>query len=324
LLLLLLLNWFCVDVLDPVVEHDYVLVYVHSNVASENKPSFGTLRRIYGIFNRKYKKNLKNLFIMHPGFWVKMTFKLFKPFISSKFWKKLHYIDSPEQLYEHLDRAQVRLPEAVQGAAAIPTVPPLFGVTLAEALQARPQPDVPEDQRLPLVVAHVIEHLAARALLAEGLFRLAGPQQQINSLRRMYDRGEEVDLHLVDDVHVVSGVLKLWLRELPEPVIPFTLYSPFIATQRETDANRWRAGMRSLLLSLPPENRCLLRKLTQFMKLVASNCEHNKMTAANLGICFGPSLMRPLTETMASAIQDIPLVTAMIAHMINFHADLWQ
>ena len=61
----------------------------------------------------RYKKNLKRLFIVHPSFWVKMMFGLCRPFISSKFWKKLSYIDDLAELYSFIPRSELTFPEEV-------------------------------------------------------------------------------------------------------------------------------------------------------------------------------------------------------------------
>jgi hypothetical protein len=62
---------YMLSVLDPIVAHDYNVVYLHALLASHNKPGFAWLKQVFNIFNRKYKKNLKRLFIVHPTFWVK-------------------------------------------------------------------------------------------------------------------------------------------------------------------------------------------------------------------------------------------------------------
>jgi len=61
-----------------------------------------------GLF--RYKKNLKQLFIVNPTFWIKTMFGLLRPILSSKFWAKLVYIDSPEKLAKWMDPAQSQLP----------------------------------------------------------------------------------------------------------------------------------------------------------------------------------------------------------------------
>eukprot|EP00163_Fabomonas_tropica_P023666 TRINITY_DN41061_c0_g1_i1.p1 TRINITY_DN41061_c0_g1~~TRINITY_DN41061_c0_g1_i1.p1 ORF type:complete len:137 (-),score=44.77 TRINITY_DN41061_c0_g1_i1:64-435(-) len=99
--------------MDNVVTQDYTLVYVHTNMSSDNQPAFAWLKKVYGIFNRKYKKNLKALYIIHPTMWLKLAFWFLTPFLSKKFWKKLVYVPKLFDLFNYLDRNQVDIPDAV-------------------------------------------------------------------------------------------------------------------------------------------------------------------------------------------------------------------
>lgn len=66
----------------------YCLVYLHSSMSSANKPDNGWLKKMYQVvFTRKYKKNLKAFYIVHPTFWVKCLFWFMTPFLSKKFWR---------------------------------------------------------------------------------------------------------------------------------------------------------------------------------------------------------------------------------------------
>jgi Rho GTPase-activating protein 1 len=67
-----------IRIFDEVADGEYVLVYCHSNFESGNRPDYGWLKKIYRIFARKYKKNLKRLFIVHPDTWLKFFFFLAK------------------------------------------------------------------------------------------------------------------------------------------------------------------------------------------------------------------------------------------------------
>jgi hypothetical protein len=65
-----------------------------------------------------------------------------------------------------------------------------------------------------------------------GLFRLSGSLTEVKALREKFDRGEVVDfgnLEHVKSPHTVASLLKMWLRELPEPLATFELYDCFIA-----------------------------------------------------------------------------------------------
>jgi len=65
-------------------------------------------------------------------------------------------------------------------------------------------------------------------LKTEGLFRLSGSAMLINDLKSQVDKGNQADLSQVNDPHAVAGLLKMYLRELPEPLCTFEFYNTFI------------------------------------------------------------------------------------------------
>jgi hypothetical protein len=70
-----LLQYF-VQVMDPIVRDDYVLVYVASEITKANMPPFAWLRRAYSLFSRKYKKHIQKLYIIHPTSFTKLILKV--------------------------------------------------------------------------------------------------------------------------------------------------------------------------------------------------------------------------------------------------------
>ena len=60
-----------------------------------------------------------------------------------------------------------------------------------------------------------------------GIFRLPGQASRIQALKGLYDSGSQEDFSTSEDVHTVASLLKLYLRELPEPVVPFTFYESY-------------------------------------------------------------------------------------------------
>lgn len=65
--------------LDKFVENDYILVYFHYGLNSSNKPPLSWLWSAYKAFDRKYKKNLKNLYLVHPTNFIRIVWQIFKP-----------------------------------------------------------------------------------------------------------------------------------------------------------------------------------------------------------------------------------------------------
>lgn len=92
---------YIIRIMDPIVTSDYVLIYYHAALAY---PSFSWLKTAYTIFNRKYKKNLKQLYIVQPSRWFRLIAGCFKPFLSTKFWNKLVYVNNSKVLLPLLAR----------------------------------------------------------------------------------------------------------------------------------------------------------------------------------------------------------------------------
>nr|KAF6294102.1 Rho GTPase activating protein 22 [Pipistrellus kuhlii] len=73
----------------------------------------------------------------------------------------------------------------------------------------------------PLLVEQCVDFIRARGLSEEGLFRLPGQATLVRDLQDAFDCGEKPRFDSTTDVHTVASLLKLYLRELPEPVVPF-------------------------------------------------------------------------------------------------------
>ena len=104
---------FCVVTLDRIVESDYCLVYFHACMNSAARPPLSWFRKCYRILSRKYKKNLKTLYIVHPTLWIRLLMGFFKPFISYKFWDKIIVCNSLSELRPALPVNQLSIPKKV-------------------------------------------------------------------------------------------------------------------------------------------------------------------------------------------------------------------
>ncbi|EGC28806.1 hypothetical protein DICPUDRAFT_159700 [Dictyostelium purpureum] len=292
---------YTISIMDPVVEEEYVLVYVHTNMNNSNKPSFAWMKKVYTIFNRKYKKNLKGLYIVHPTTWIKFTLGLFKHFLSSKFWRKLTYIDDLSDLFRVFSREQLSLPTSIMMyRPAGRKSQPIFGAPLEDVIN---RPDNPGE--IPVLFEKGISYLTRRGLKVEGLFRLSGANSQIKSLRQGFDQGEDVDLEDVEDVHTVAGLLKLYLRELPSPLFPFDTYSSFIEISKGDQTKPQKVESLKLLLSLlPPANKALAKHLFKFLAKVIENAGVNKMNSVNLSIVFAPNLLKEKDGNVLNVVAD--------------------
>ena len=104
---------YLIKILDPVVDAEYVLIYINRQSSAEYLPEFSWLKRVYGLFDRRFKKNLKQLYIVHPTFWLKTALQFLRPFISSKFYAKIHYLNKLADIFPHFPQGKVKLPDCV-------------------------------------------------------------------------------------------------------------------------------------------------------------------------------------------------------------------
>lgn len=99
--------------LDRYVEQDYSVVYFHYGLTSKNKPSLSWLWKAYKAFDRKYKKNLKALYLVHPTNFIRIVWQMLRPAISVKFGKKVMYVNYLHELQQYLDLDKLCIPSAV-------------------------------------------------------------------------------------------------------------------------------------------------------------------------------------------------------------------
>jgi len=162
---------------------------------------------------------------------------------------------------------------------------------------------MPLQTSLPTIVIECVMRIRQDGLLTEGLFRIPGNQEAVDRMKARYDQGHNDVATGEPDTHVndVCTLLKLWLRELPEPLIPSAFYEPLMEILRDdinTEHPATVANVVRLAEAMPKEHRELLGFLSTFLKELTQFSNHNKMNSGNLATCFAPSVMR--------APEDIP------------------
>jgi len=185
----------------------------------------------------------------------------------------------------------------------------LFGGKLTEAIKR-------SDRDVPKVCYKCIEFLEAKGLKEPGLFRIPGNKDVMDGLKGDFE--EEIDVKL-EDVHDTAGVLKMYIRTLAEPLIPFNNYESFVRIGQNTegtDPHRVEE-MTACVSKLPKENFGLLRYLVRFLYLVSSHSSVNKMTVDNIAIVFAPNLLRPAVETPESMLMEMPASISVISTLID-------
>uniref|UniRef100_A0A8C4E703 Rho GTPase-activating protein 1 n=1 Tax=Dicentrarchus labrax TaxID=13489 RepID=A0A8C4E703_DICLA len=250
--------------LDQYVESDYTLIYFHHGLTSENKPSLSWLRDAYREFDRKYKKNIKALYIVHPTMFIKTLLILFKPIISFKFGRKINYVSYLSELEDVVKCDQLIIPARVKEQRS------------------------PDGDCVPVVMRDTIGFLSDQGLEIEGIFRRSANVTLVKEVQLRYNSGTTVNFREMEDVHLAAVILKTFLRELPEPLLTYQLYNEIV---NFTCIESQVTVMKTLVESLPEENYASLRYLITFLAQVSANSEVNKMTNSNLAVVFGPNLL---------------------------------
>ncbi|XP_075863038.1 rho GTPase-activating protein 8 [Microcebus murinus] len=305
--------------LDQHVENDYTIVYFHHGLDSRNKPSLSWLQSAYEEFDRKYKKNLKALYVVHPTSFIKVLWNVFRPLISHKFGKKVTYVNCLSELRGHLPRAQLLIPPEVlrydeklrslhQGRPppAMKTPPPRpplptqqFGVSL-QYLK-----DKNRGELIPPVLRSTVTYLREKGLRTEGLFRRSASVATVREIQRLYNQGKPVNFDDYGDIHVPAVILKTFLRELPQPLLTFEAYEQILGiTSVESSLRVSRC--RQILRGLPEHNHAVLSYLAGFLHAVSRESIFNKMNSSNLACVFGLNLIWP-SQGVSSLSALVPL-----------------
>ncbi|XP_041830754.1 rho GTPase-activating protein 22 isoform X2 [Melanotaenia boesemani] len=178
----------------------------------------------------------------------------------------------------------------------------------------------------PLLVEQCVDFIRERGLDEEGLFRMPGQANLVKELQEAFDCGDKPLFDSNTDVHTVASLLKLYLRELPEPVIPFSKYEDFL-TCAQLLAKDEEEGIQELgkqVSTLPLPNYNLLKYICKFLDEVQSHCNENKMSVQNLATVFGPNILRPKMEDPITIMEGTSLVQHLMTVLIREHNRLYS
>ncbi|XP_021266430.1 protein FAM13B isoform X2 [Numida meleagris] len=194
----------------------------------------------------------------------------------------------------------------------------IFGIPLDE-LQQEGQPD----NEVPFIVRHVVDYIEEHGgLEQEGLFQVNGNAETVEWLRQRYDNGEDVDLVKEADVPSAISLLRFFLQELPEPVIPGSLHTHLMQLSQDyNNEDEFGRKLRFLLQQLPPVNYSLLKFLCKFLANVASHHEEI-WSASSLAAVFGPDVFHIYTDVEDLKEQEI--VSRIMAGLLENYYEFFE
>ncbi|XP_054878544.1 protein prune homolog 2-like [Poeciliopsis prolifica] len=104
---------FVIGTLELMVAENYVIVYLCAGGQKEKLPGIGWLKECYTSIDRRLRKNLKGFYVVHPTWYIKIIATIIKPFISSKFSRKLQFVDTLQELSLFVPTEHVQIPDCV-------------------------------------------------------------------------------------------------------------------------------------------------------------------------------------------------------------------
>ncbi|XP_064560076.1 rho GTPase-activating protein 12 isoform X7 [Zonotrichia leucophrys gambelii] len=163
-----------------------------------------------------------------------------------------------------------------------------------------------ENSTVPKFVKLCIEHVEEHGLDIDGLYRVSGNLAVIQKLRFAVNHDEKLDLNdsKWEDIHVITGALKMFFRELPEPLFTYNHFNDFVNAIKQEPRQRVPA-VKDLIKQLPKPNQDTMQVLFRHLKRVVENGEKNRMTYQSVAIVFGPTLLKPEKETGNIAVHTV-------------------
>ncbi|XP_035997273.1 rho GTPase-activating protein 45 [Fundulus heteroclitus] len=217
---------------------------------------------------------------------------------------------------------------------------------------------------IPFIITKCISEIERRALKMKGIYRVNGVKTRVEKLCQAFENGKELVELSQCSPHDISNVLKLYLRQLPEPIMPFRLYNTLMGLAKESLQSEGDTAegeeaessgtnpavvrgpelvdlgtetdpeilvlvdsLKELVKELPKPNFATLRYIIRHLRRIAELEEDNKMSPSNLGIVFGPSLMRPRptgATISLSSLVDYPHQARIVEALVVFYSSIFQ
>ncbi|XP_027266104.1 rho GTPase-activating protein 17 isoform X10 [Cricetulus griseus] len=192
---------------------------------------------------------------------------------------------------------------------------PAFGTPLEEHLKR-------SGREIALPIEACVMLLLETGMKEEGLFRIGAGASKLKKLKAALDCSTSHLDEFYSDPHAVAGALKSYLRELPEPLMTFSLYEEWTQVASVQDQDKKLQYLWTTCQKLPPQNFVNFRYLIKFLAKLAQTSDINKMTPSNIAIVLGPNLLWAKQEgTLAEIAAATSVHVVAVIEPIIQHAD---
>ncbi|XP_060911162.1 rho GTPase-activating protein 26-like [Labrus mixtus] len=177
------------------------------------------------------------------------------------------------------------------------------------------------------VMKKFIYAVDTRGINEQGLYRIVGVSSRVQKLLGLaMDPKTCADVELENtewEIKTITSAIKHYLRVLPAPLMTYQYQRSFIKAAKLDNQEARVTEIHALVHRLPEKNRQMLELLMKHLSNVANHHQQNLMTIANLGVVFGPTLLRPQEETVA-AIMDIKFQNIVVEILIEHHEKIFK
>ncbi|XP_075755987.1 rho GTPase-activating protein 17 isoform X1 [Pelodiscus sinensis] len=193
------------------------------------------------------------------------------------------------------------------------TEKPAFGTLLEEHLKR-------SGREIALPIEACVMMLLETGMKEEGLFRIAAGASKLKKLKAALDCSTSQLDEFYSDPHAVAGALKSYLRELPEPLMTYSLYEEWTQVANVQDQDKKLQDLWRICKRLPKPNLANFRYLIKFLAKLAQNSDINKMTPSNIAIVLGPNLLWAKNEgslaemAAATSVHVVAVIEPIIQH----------
>ncbi|XP_015422486.1 PREDICTED: unconventional myosin-IXb isoform X3 [Myotis davidii] len=171
---------------------------------------------------------------------------------------------------------------------------------------------------VPIVLEKLLEHVEMHGLYTEGLYRKSGAANRTRELRQALQTDPSTVKLDNFPIHAITGVLKQWLRELPEPLMTFAQYGDFLRAVELPEKQEQLAAIYAVLEHLPEANHNSLERLIFHLVKVALLEDVNRMSPSALAIIFAPCLLRcPDNSDPLTSMKDVLKITTCVEMLIK-------
>ncbi|XP_050177070.1 unconventional myosin-IXb isoform X5 [Myiozetetes cayanensis] len=185
-----------------------------------------------------------------------------------------------------------------------------FGVSVSSLTSER--------NSVPVVMEKLLEYVEMHGLYTEGIYRKSGSANRMKELKQLL-QADPNSVKLENyPIHTITGILKQWLRELPDPLMTSAQYNDFLRAVELPEKQEQLCAIYSVLEQLPQANHNTLERLIFHLVKVALIEDVNRMSPNALAIVFAPCLLRcPDTSDPLTSMKDVSKTTMCVEMLIK-------